>query len=206
MRGQLNTMEKNPWKIVDQHNVYQNPWIEVIHHNVIRPDGEPGIYGKVHFHHLAVGVLPIDRDGWTWLVGQYRFALGLYSWEIPEGGCPPGESLLDAAQRELQEETGLTASEWEELGRSHLSNSVSDELATIYLATGLVEGSPSPDGTEILQLRHLPFDEALKMVIDGRITDAISVMAILLYDRRRKISATNLSPAPLPAPISSAEG
>jgi len=176
-------MGNNPWQKVEQRIVYENAWIRVTHHDVIRPDGQPGIYGVVHYQNLAVGVLPIDENGWTWLVGQYRFAIGQYSWEIPEGGCPEGESTLLAAQRELREETGLVASDWRQIGSSYLSNSVSDELATIYVARGITRGQASPDGTEILQLRHLPFYEAIRMVLPGPITDAISVMAILLYDR-----------------------
>lgn len=178
-------MEENPWRNTGQRIVYENPWIRVTHHDVIRPDGQSGIYGVVHYRNLAVGVLPIDENGYTWLVGQYRFATGLYSWEIPEGGCPEGESTLEAAKRELREEAGLTARNWREIGRSHLSNSVSDELATIYVATGITVGDPAPDGTEKLRLRHLPFAEALRMTLAGEITDAISVMAILLYDRER---------------------
>ena len=176
--------EINPWRVVSQRVVYDNPWIEVTHHDVIRPDGEPGIYGIVHYRNRAVGVLPIDEHGQTWLVGQYRFALGRYSWELPEGGCPEGESTLDAAKRELLEETGLEAGVWQLLGRADLSNSISDEVATIYLATELVERQSQPEGTEVLAIRRLPFDEALAMVLDGRITDAISVMAILLYARQ----------------------
>jgi 8-oxo-dGTP pyrophosphatase MutT (NUDIX family) len=177
--------EINPWRVVSQRVVYDNPWIEVTHHDVIRPDGEPGIYGIVHYRNRAVGVLPIDEHGQTWLVGQYRFALGRYSWELPEGGCPEGESTLDAAKRELLEETGLEAGVWQLLGRADLSNSISDEVATIYLATDLIERQSQPEGTEVLAIRRLPFDEALAMVLDGRITDAISVMAILLYARQR---------------------
>ena len=180
--------EINPWRVVAQRVVYDNPWIEVTHHDVIRPDGEPGIYGIVHYRNRAVGVLPIDEHGQTWLVGQYRFALGRYSWELPEGGCPEGESTLDAAKRELLEETGLEAGVWQLLGRADLSNSISDEVATIYLATELVERQSQPEGTEVLAIRRLPFDEALAMVIDGRITDAISVMAILLYAQQRRAS------------------
>jgi 8-oxo-dGTP pyrophosphatase MutT (NUDIX family) len=176
---------ENPWRIVEQQTVYENSWIRLIHHEVIRPDGAPGIYGVVHFRHRAVGILPIDAAGHTWLVGQYRFPLADYSWEIPEGGCPEGEEPLAAAQRELREETGLSAATWQTLGEAHLSNSVSDERAILYLATGLSRHAPAPEGTEVLTIRHLPFDEALQMVLTGRITDAMSVMAILLYDRRR---------------------
>lgn len=189
-------MENNPWQKVEQQLVYENPWITVTHHEVIRPDRQPGIYGVVHYRNLAVGVLPIDENGWTWLVGQYRFAIGQYSWEIPEGGCPEGESTLLAAQRELREETGLVASDWWRIGSSYLSNSITDEFATIYVARGISKGEPSPDGTEILTLRHLPFDEAIGMVLRGQITDAISVMAILLYDRLNRIGTISRESAP----------
>lgn len=179
----------NPWQVVDRRVVYDNPWIQVTHHDVIRPDGKPGIYGIVHYRNRAVGVLPIDEHGHTWLVGQYRFALGRYSWELPEGGCPEGESTLEAAKRELREETGLEARQWQLLGRADLSNSISDEVATLYLATELIERQSQPEGTEVLTVRRLPFKDALSMVLDGRITDAISVMTILLYARKRDASS-----------------
>ncbi|MFN6202047.1 MAG: NUDIX domain-containing protein [Acidobacteriota bacterium] len=174
-------MAKSPWQVVAGKVVYENPWIRLTHQEVIRPDGQPGIYGIVHFRHRAVGILPIDDRGWTWLVGQYRLPLDRYSWEIPEGGCPEGESILEAARRELREETGLTANHWLQLGEADLSNSVTDEHVTIFLATDLVAGAPDPEGTEVLSLRHLPFAEALQMVVNGEITDAISIMAILHY-------------------------
>ena len=176
-------MAKSPWQVIAGRVVYENPWIRLTHQEVIRLDGQPGIYGIVHFRHRAVGILPIDDRGWTWLVGQYRLPLDRYSWEIPEGGCPEGESTLAAARRELREETGLTANHWLQLGEADLSNSVTDEHVTIYLATDLVPGAPEPEGTEVLSLRHLPFADALQMVANGEITDAISVMAILHYQR-----------------------
>jgi len=178
-------MEECPWRVIAEKIVYENPWIRLTHHEVIRPDGQPGIYGIVHFRHRAVGILPIDDRGWTWLVGQYRLPLKRYSWEIPEGGCPEGESTLAAARRELREETGLTATHWHQLGQADLSNSVTDESVTIYLATGLLPGPAEPEGTEVISVRHLPFEEALQMVTSGEITDAISVMAILHYQRLR---------------------
>ncbi|HMY72881.1 MAG TPA: NUDIX hydrolase [Blastocatellia bacterium] len=171
----------NPWQTVDSRMVYENPWIRVRHEDVIRPDGQPGIYGVVHYRNLAIGVLPIDDEGFTYLVGQYRYTLNLYSWEIPEGGCPEGEAPLEAAQRELLEETGLVAAEWKELGRAHLSNSVSDELAIYCLATDLTQREAEPEGTEKLELMRVPFAEALQMVREGKITDALSVIAIQHY-------------------------
>jgi 8-oxo-dGTP pyrophosphatase MutT (NUDIX family) len=147
---------------------------------VLRPDGTPGIYGVVQFKNRAVGVLAYE-EGDIYLVGQFRYTLNQYSWEIPEGGCPEDEDPLDAAKRELQEETGFTASNWELLGTSHLSNSVSDELALWYLATDLTPGERKPEGTEELEVRRLRVDEALRMVLSGDITDAISMMAILQF-------------------------
>jgi 8-oxo-dGTP pyrophosphatase MutT (NUDIX family) len=171
----------NPWRTLASRDVYDNPWISVREDDVLRPDGQPGIYGVVHYKNIAVGVLPIDEDGYTYLVGQYRYTLDRYSWEIPEGGCPEGEEPLEAARRELREETGLEARSWKPLGTAHLSNSVSDEEAVFYLATGLVPGEAEPDGTEKLELMRVHFDEALRMALEGEITDALSVMAILKY-------------------------
>ncbi len=174
-----------PWLRHSRRTAYENPWITIWHDEVTRPDGAPGIYGIVHFVNLAVGVLAIDREDRVLLVGQHRYALDQYSWEIPEGGVPDGESALDGARRELREETGIDAAEWHELGRSHLSNSVSDELAILFLATGLTSGTATPDGTEALEVRWLPFDEVLAMTLDGRITDALTVLAVhrLALDR-----------------------
>lgn len=170
--------ERNPWLRRTRRIAYDNPWITVFHDEVVRPDGNPGIYGLVHYKNRAVGVVPIDDQGKVLLVGQYRYTLNLYSWEIPEGGAAPGEELLTAAQRELREETGCTASEWTELLRAHLSNSVSDEEAICYLARGLSHGVADPEGTELLQLRWVPFAETLAMIRRGEITDALSVLGI----------------------------
>lgn len=157
---------------------YENPWIIVWHDEVNRPDGSPGIYGVVHFNSLAVGIVPIDDNDEVTLVGQYRYVLDAWSWEIPEGGVPFAEDPLQGARRELREETGLEASEWRELGRFHLSNSVSDEAAVAYLATGLTTGDAAPDETEALEIRRVPFNEAVAMTVDGRITDALSVLGL----------------------------
>ena len=171
-------MVAGPWTRRTRRVAYENPWITIWHDEVIRPDGEPGIYGVVHFANLAVGVLALDDTGQVPLVGQYRYALGRYSWEIPEGGVPAGESALDGARRELREETGVEAGHWIELCRSHLSNSVSDEEAVLFLATGLSHGVATPDGTESLVVRWVPFDEVLAMTLDGRITDAMTILAV----------------------------
>jgi len=168
----------NPWKTQGTRLIYDNAWITVREDEVVRPDGQKGIYGVVHFKNKAIGVLALTPDRQLYLVGQHRYPLDLYSWEIPEGGCPENEDPLEAARRELQEETGLTARNWKLLGTAHLSNSVSDELALWYLATDLVEGKASPEGTEELLVKKVPFEEAVTMAIEGEITDSVSVMAI----------------------------
>ncbi|AMQ00758.1 DNA mismatch repair protein MutT [Pedobacter cryoconitis] len=171
--------EHNPWTILDSRKIYENNWIGVTEHQVLNPSGGKGIYGEVHFRNYAIGILPLDQDMNTWLVGQYRFPIKAYSWEIPEGGGPLGLEPLDSAKRELQEETGLIATEWMEVQRMHLSNSVSNELAIIYIARGLTMGEAEPEETEELVLRKLPFEEAYHMAMDGRITDSMSVAALL---------------------------
>src|SRR4051794_4699262 len=122
----------NPWTTLGSRPIYENPWIAVREDQILRPDGQPGIYGVVHFKNRAVGVLPVDDQGWIWLVGQYRYTLGRYSWEIPEGGGSGDEPVEETARRELREETGLSAGRLEPLAVVHLSNSVSDEVAYIF--------------------------------------------------------------------------
>ena len=179
---------KSPWQTIASREVYDNAWIKVREDAVIRPDGEQGIYGVVHFKNLAIGILAVEDDC-IYLVGQYRYPLELYSWEIPEGGCPEGEDPLEAAKRELEEETGLRAAHWERLGTAHLSNSVSDELAIWFLATGFTQGEYRPEGTEQLKVRRVTFREALEMALKGEMTDALSLLAIMHYQIRKQESA-----------------
>lgn len=159
---------------------YENPWIQVTHSEVITPAGSNGIYGVVHFKNKAVGVVPIDDDGYTWLVRQSRYPLQEFTWEIPEGGSPAGEDTLATAQRELKEEVGLVASDWELIQTMHLSNSVTDEEAFLYVARGITEvGGVELDDSEDIISKKVPLQEAIEMVLNGQITDSLSVVALL---------------------------
>ncbi|MCX8210109.1 MAG: 8-oxo-dGTP pyrophosphatase MutT (NUDIX family) [Neolewinella sp.] len=171
-------MPDNPWKTLTTSVPYDNPWIRIEHHEVLNPSGNLGIYGLVKFKNHAIGIVPVDDEGFTWLVGQYRYALGSYEWEIPEGGCPVGTDTLDTAKRELKEETGLVASEWTKLMDFHLSNSVTNEYGVAYLAKKLSQEVAEPEETEDLTLRRIPLTEAIQMTLDGRIRDALSIMAL----------------------------
>lgn len=170
--------DKNPWKIRSQRNIYDNPWINVTEYAVQNPSGGNGIYGKVHFKNLAIGILPLDKNWNTWLVGQYRFTIDQFSWEMPEGGGTPEVDPVESAKRELREETGLTAGRWTELLRVHLSNSVTDEFCIIFLARDIEEGTPMPEETEKLVVQKMPFDEVFQLVETGGITDIMTVAAV----------------------------
>jgi 8-oxo-dGTP pyrophosphatase MutT (NUDIX family) len=171
--------EHNPWTIIHEREVYDNKWIEVTEFDVLNPSGGKGIYGKVHFKNNAIGIIPLDEELNTYLVGQYRFTLSQYSWEIPEGGGPLGIDLLESAKRELKEETGLIAEEWTKLLDLHLSNSVSDEYGCIFMARRLKQEEAMPEETEPLAIIKVPFSDAYDMVEKGIITDSIAVAAIL---------------------------
>lgn len=172
-----NPME-NPWKTLSANTVYNNPWISLSHREVLTPAQTPGIYGVVHFKNLAIGIVPIDHEGNTWLVGQFRYTLNEYSWEIPEGGCPLGTEPLATAKRELIEETGIRAGKWDKLMDFHTSNSVTDEAGMAYLARDLSFGESEPEDTEELIVKKMPLAEAFSWVAAGKITDALSIMAL----------------------------
>jgi 8-oxo-dGTP pyrophosphatase MutT (NUDIX family) len=169
---------ENPWQIKGEQKIYDNPWISLTEYAVINPSGGHGIYGKVHFKNRAIGIVPMDENGHIWLVGQYRFALNAFSWEIPEGGGMLETDPLDAAKRELKEETGLVANSWEKILEIHLSNSVSDEFGIIYLATGLQQEEAEPEDTEQLHIQKVSLENAYRMVLNHQITDSLSVAGI----------------------------
>ena len=177
--------ETNPWRTNATRAIYDNDWIAVREDAVTRPDGNAGIYGVVSPKNRAIGIVPLHSDGTVTLVGQYRYTMNCYSWEIPEGGCPDTELPVHAARRELREETGLIAGKLEPLGGEvHLSNSMSDERGYLFVATEFEQGDAAPDETEQLQLRRVPLQKAVQMALSGEITDALSVMALLMVARR----------------------
>ncbi len=167
------------WKTKNSIITYENPWIKITHDEVITAKGTDGIYGVVHFKNTAIGIIPIDDEGNTWLVKQSRYTLNQYTWEIPEGGCPFSENPLDAAKRELEEEVGLQANQWQQLMNLHLSNSVTDEFGIVFIARDLFAGKQDLEATEDIEVKKIPLIEAIEMVKRGEITDGMSVAALL---------------------------
>lgn len=186
----------NPWIVKGVTHAFENDWFRIDEYDVTRPDGEKGYYGVIRVRRLAVGVLPIEADGRVHLVGQWRFPLGRYSWEMPEGGAEPGEDAQDCAERELAEETGLRAGAWLRVLEMDLSNSLTDEQAVIFIATNLTPGPAEPEATEVLKHRKAHFLDVLARVSDGRIRDAMTVAAVL---RAHHMAVTGQLPAPLAA-------
>ena len=175
---------KNPWTTVSSKQVYNNHWITVSEAEVINPGGGRGIYGKVSFKNFAIGIIPLDDENNTWLVGQYRYPVDEYSWEIPMGGGPLEDDILASAKKELSEETGLIASDWENIMKIHTSNSVTDEIGYVFVARELTYNINSLEETESdLVMKKLPFAEVLNMVMEGKITDSLSVGGLLKLGR-----------------------
>ncbi|GAB3538001.1 hypothetical protein GCM10027443_32090 [Pontibacter brevis] len=171
--------QHNPWTTLSSKDIYENPWIKVREDQVLNPKGGKGIYGVVSMKNKAIGIIPIDDEGYTYLVGQYRYALNEYSWEIPMGGGLIENDILESAKRELQEETGYTAAKWTNMMRLHTSNSVTNEEGFVFLAQELTAGETAFEETEDLQIKRVPFQEAVRMAMNNEITDAISVAGIL---------------------------
>lgn len=180
MSEQKQPEQIGPWQRVSTRDVYDNPWISITHEQVITPAGTDGIYGVVHFKTRAIGIIPIDAEGYTWLVRQFRYTLHQHLWEIPMGGGKLHEDPLVAAQRELQEETGFSANDWREIMRLHISKSVTDEEGVVFVARDLQAGIAQLEHTEAdLEVLRLPLTEAIQWVMDGKITDVISCAGLL---------------------------
>lgn len=184
----------DPWRVNSVRRPFENTWLALDEHQVTRPDGSPGTYTVVRIRRLAVGVLPIEANGDVHLVGQWRFPLQRYSWEMPEGGAEPGEDALECAKRELAEETGLRADDWRQVLEMDLSNSLTDERAVMFMALGLTPGTAAPEPTEVLRHRRAPFREVLTRVADGRIRDSMTVAAVL---RAHHMAVTGALPGAL---------
>jgi 8-oxo-dGTP pyrophosphatase MutT (NUDIX family) len=187
--------KNGPWRITSEKTVFNNPWISVVDHHIIHPNGAPGEYGVVRFKNLAIGILPIDEEGFVWLVGQHRFPHDCYSWELPEGGGPIDVEPLASAKRELEEETGFTARSWVELSRFDISNSVTDERAICFLAWDLAPGRAAPEPSEALTIKRVSFNALLEMVVAGEITDSLTIVMTLTAYAKALQGA-------VPAPIS----
>lgn len=171
------------WQTLSSKKIYDNPWISLREDQVINPKGGRGIYGVVSFKNLAIGIVPVDDEGYTYLVGQMRYTLNEYHWEIPEGGGPLHVDPLISAKRELKEETGFEAEHWQYVCKIHTSNSVTDEVGHIFLATGLTAGTAQPDDTELLEVRRIRLADAIQMVMNGEITDSLSMAGLLAVGR-----------------------
>ena len=169
----------NPWKTLTSQTVYDSPWVGLTKHDVLNPSGNPGTYSVIHFKNLAIGILPLDENYNTWIVGQYRYPINQYSWEIPEGGGKLEVKPIESAKRELLEETGISASQWIKIQEMYLSNSASDEYCILYVAKTLSFGKSAPEENEQLVVKKIPFEELYKMVQSGLVKDAMTVAAVL---------------------------
>jgi len=190
---------RGPWIVNASRRAYDNPWIGVSEHDVTDPNGNPGLYGICHMKSFAVGVVAVDAEGYTWLVGQHRFPRDYYSWELPEGAGDKAVDPVESAKRELKEETGVSAAGWQEFMQTDFSNAVTDEIGFGYLAWDLTVGAPEPDEGEKLEIRRLPFTEALEMAMTAEIRDAFSQIMLMKVDILGRRGA-------LPGPVAQALG
>jgi len=174
-----------PWKCLSSREIYRNQWLRLREDQVIHPGGKPGVYGVIEFP-PAVGIVVVDRDEHVHLVGQHRYAVDVYSWEVPAGAAHNGEEPLAAAQRELREETGFIAGQWEPLGYSYPLNGAANCVYHMFLAQHLEPCERQPDETEFLESKCIPLATALQQALSGEITDAFTVVAVLRAWHRLK--------------------
>lgn len=188
--------QPDPYAVLERRFVYDSPWIRVREDRFNHRRGAEGRYAVCGFHRTACGVLALDDQDRVVLVGQWRYPLEAYSWEIPEGGGDAAESPFEAMQRELAEEAGLAARVWEPLACFHPSNSSTDEEAFLFLATDLLpaEGHQAEEDEELL-LHREPFQDCLRRVLGGELTDSLTVVALLALQARRSGVAAELAPA-----------
>ncbi|HLF47827.1 MAG TPA: NUDIX hydrolase [Methylomirabilota bacterium] len=180
----MTKLSETPWKTLSTKPIYQNRWLALREDLVEMPDGRTTIYGVVSCGN-CVGILPFVDPDTVLLIRQYRYVAGRPTWEMPTGGVHAGESLEDAAQRELGEEIGYRAGRLTRVSTYHTSKSIMDETANLFLAEGLTRLSLPPDDTEFIEVRPFPFAEALRMVLSGEVLDGMTIIAVLLASRRR---------------------
>jgi 8-oxo-dGTP pyrophosphatase MutT (NUDIX family) len=178
---------RNPWTTLRSRVTYSNAWLRIREDDVLRPDGQPGLYGVVEIR-PSVGVLALNDRREVALVGQWRYPVGRYGWEIVRGGSSEGETdMLAVARRELREETGYDAAQWSPLGAVDVCNGVTTDVQHLFVARSLTFAGVHQDPVEEIETRWLAFDQVLGMAIDGGITEVCSVAAILRYEMLSRI-------------------
>lgn len=168
-----------PWRDEGSVVTFENPWLRLTRHEATAPTGVKADYVVMRPRNLSVGVLPVHEDGTVTLVGQQRFALMNWSWEMPEGGAPFDEDPIEGARRELAEEAGLAAAHWQAAYKAEMSNSVTDERAMAWVAWGLTPVPLAPDPTEIIRIARVPFAELLREIGTGAIRDMFTLATAL---------------------------
>jgi 8-oxo-dGTP pyrophosphatase MutT (NUDIX family) len=180
----VSASEDNPWTTLSTEPRFEDDFVRVDDHRVINPAGREANYGVVHFKNIGLRILPVDAEGQTFLVGQYRYGADYFSWEFPAGNQDPGEDSRDGAKRELREEIGQIATEWLDLAEIVPSGSITDQRERSYVAWDLHKAEQDLDEQEAIRVKRLPFAEAVRMAVSGEIRDAGSIVALLLIDAK----------------------
>lgn len=172
--------DRNLWKIKSEETRYSCERYDLVVYDTINPADKPMEYPVMRYKQKSTAVCAVDDKGYLYIVGQWRFGAGYYSWEVIEGRSDPGETPDITIKRELKEEAGLTAKEWKYLGMFYPNNVLTDEEVHVYIARGLTQGETSPDEHEKLTVKKVRFLDFLQNVIQGKITDGITVSAVLM--------------------------